>query len=66
MKSIIKIHQINNQKDVVNIQKVIAKIEGIITKGNLRTLEKGVVIDGRKTSRAKVKLKSTDKKIINH
>ena len=62
MKSIIKIHQINNQKDVVNIQKVIAKIEGIITKGNLRTLEKGVVIDGRKTSRAKVKLKSTDKK----
>ena len=30
MKSIIKIHQINNQKDVVNIQKVIAKIEGII------------------------------------
>lgn len=30
MKSIIKIHQMNNQKDVVNIQKVIAKIEGII------------------------------------
>lgn len=30
MKSVIKIHQMNKQKDVVNIQKVISQIEGII------------------------------------
>lgn len=46
-----------------NIEKVyIAKVEGIPTKEELHTLELGVVIDGRKTSRAKVKLKKLDKK----
>ncbi|MBE6050598.1 MAG: heavy-metal-associated domain-containing protein [Clostridium sp.] len=30
MKSIIKVHGINAQKDVVNIQKTIATIEGIL------------------------------------
>ncbi len=46
-----------------NIEKVyIAKVEGIPTKEELRTLASGVIIDGRKTSRAKVKLKKLDKK----
>ena len=46
-----------------NIDKVyIAKIEGLITKGNLRTLENGVVIDGRKTSKSKAKILRADKK----
>lgn len=30
MKSILKIYQMNSQKDVANIQKIISKIEGII------------------------------------
>lgn len=46
-----------------NIDKVyIAKIEGLITKGNLKTLEKGVIIDGRKTARSKAKILKADKK----
>lgn len=46
-----------------NIDKVyVAKIEGLITKGNLKTLEKGVVIDGRKTARSKAKILKADKK----
>lgn len=46
-----------------NIEKVyIAKVEGIPTKDELRILSSGVVIDGRKTSKAKVKLKKLDKK----
>lgn len=46
-----------------NIEKVyIAKVEGIPTKEELRFLASGVVIDGRKTSKAKVKLKKLDKK----
>ena len=46
-----------------NIDKTyIAKIEGIITKGNIKTLEKGVVIDGKKTSRSKAKILKIDKK----
>ena len=46
-----------------NIDKVyIAKIEGLITKGNLRTLENGVVIDGKKTSKSKAKILRADKK----
>lgn len=30
MKSVIKIHQMNQQRDVANIQSIISKIEGII------------------------------------
>lgn len=30
MKSILKIYQMNSQKDVANIKKIISKIEGII------------------------------------
>ena len=46
-----------------NIDKVyITKIEGLITKGNLRTLENGVVIDGKKTAKSKAKILRADKK----
>ncbi len=46
-----------------NIDKVyIAKIEGLITKGNIRTLENGVVIDGKKTAKSKAKILKADKK----
>ena len=46
-----------------NIDKVyIAKIEGLITKGNIRTLENGAVIDGKKTSKSKAKILKADKK----
>ena len=46
-----------------NIDKVyIAKIEGLITKGNLKTLESGVIIDGKKTSKCKAKVLKMDKK----
>ena len=46
-----------------DIEKVyIAKLEGIISKEALATLCKGVMIDGKKTSRAKVKIKKLDKK----
>jgi len=46
-----------------NIEKVyIAKIEGLITKGYLKTLEKGVVIDGKKTAKSKAKLIKADRK----
>ena len=46
-----------------NIDKVyIAKIEGLITKGNLRTLENGVIIDGKKTAKSKAKILRADKK----
>ena len=40
----------------------IAKIEGLITKGSIKTLENGVVIDGRKTSKSKAKILKADKK----
>ena len=40
----------------------IAKIEGVITIGNIQKLRKGVIIDGIKTKEAKVKLRSVDKK----
>ena len=44
-----------------NIDKVyITKIEGLITKGNLRTLENGVVIDGEKTAKSKAKILRAD------
>lgn len=40
----------------------IAKVEGQVSIGSIQTLRKGVVIDGIKTKRARVKLKSVDKK----
>lgn len=46
-----------------NVEKLyIAKIKGIPTKEELIKLSKGVVIDGYKTSKAKVKLKKINKK----
>jgi len=46
-----------------NIEKIyVAKIEGIITGIDINKLKKGVVIDNFKTSPARVKLKSYDKK----
>ena len=46
-----------------NIEKLyIAKIKGIPTKNELQRLATGVIIDGRKTSKAKVKLKKLDKR----
>ena len=46
-----------------NIEKTYyAKIDGIITREELRTLEKGIILDGVKTKRAIAKLKKTDKK----
>ena len=40
----------------------IAKVEGQVSIGSIQVLRKGVVIDGVKTKRARVKLKSVDKK----
>ena len=40
----------------------IVKVEGILLKQDLEKLCKGVVIDGKKTSRAKAKIKKIDKK----
>ena len=46
-----------------NIEKTyIAKVEGLVSGYAIKRLKEGILIDGRKTSRAKVKLKSTDKK----
>lgn len=46
-----------------NIEKVyIAKIKGIVAPTHLKVLASGVLIDGKKTARAKVKLKKIDKK----
>ena len=46
-----------------NIDKVyLAKIKGILTGENLHKLKEGVLIDGKKTSKAKVKIKSINKK----
>lgn len=45
------------------IEKVyVAKIKGILTGQEINHLKNGVVIDGRKTSRAKVKVRKVDKK----
>ena len=41
----------------------IAKVKGIIKGEHIHALEKGIVIDGRKTSKAKAKLKKTNKKL---
>lgn len=46
-----------------NIEKVyVAKIKGIITKENLKKICNGVIIDGKKTSKAKAKVLKIDKK----
>ena len=46
-----------------NVDKTyIAKVEGEVTIPSIQALRKGVVIDGIRTKRAKVKLKSVDKK----
>ena len=46
-----------------NIEKVyVAKLEGIITKDDIKKLEKGVVIDNKKTSPCKAKITKIDKK----
>lgn len=46
-----------------NIDKVyVAKLEGIIDPYSIKLLKDGVMLDGRKTSRARVKLKKVDKK----
>ncbi len=39
-----------------------AKVDGIITKEELRTLEKGIILDGVKTKKAIAKLKKVDKR----
>ena len=45
-----------------NIEKLyIAKVKGIPTKEELQKLSRGVIIDGHKTSRAKVKMKKINK-----
>ena len=47
-----------------NIEKLyIAKVNGIPTKEELVRLSKGVMIDGKKTSKAKVKIKKINKKL---
>lgn len=46
-----------------NIDKVyIAKVKGLIGKAQINILQKGVIIDGKKTSRAKARIKKYDKK----
>lgn len=46
-----------------NIEKVyVAKIKGLITKEDLKKLTNGIVIDGRKSSKAKAKILKIDKK----
>ena len=45
------------------IEKVyIAKIKGILTVGHRKTLENGVIIDGQKTDRARVRTQKVDRK----
>lgn len=45
------------------VEKVyVAKVKGILKKEEVEKLKRGVIIDGRKTSRAKVKLKKVDRK----
>lgn len=47
-----------------NVEKLyIAKVNGIPTKEELIRLSKGVMIDGKKTSKAKVKIKKINKKL---
>ena len=45
-----------------NIDKVyIAKVKGIVNGDDVKKLERGVIIDGFKTSKSKVKVRKTDK-----
>lgn len=45
-----------------NIEKTyIAKVKGLVTGGSIKTLREGVIIDGKKTSKAHVKLRNYDK-----
>lgn len=45
-----------------NIEKTyIAKVKGLVTGGNIKILREGVIIDGKKTSKAHVKLRNYDK-----
>lgn len=49
-----------------NIDKVyVAKIKGILTSQEIKMLEEGVMIDGIKTSKSKVKIRKKDKKNNN-
>lgn len=43
-------------------KKYIAKVKGMVSIGDIQKLRKGILIDGILTKRAKVKLKSVDKK----
>ena len=46
-----------------NVEKTyVAKVEGKVTGYAIKKLRDGIIIDGKKTAKAKVKLKSTDKK----
>ena len=46
-----------------NVEKVyVAKVKGVLTGLEIKTLEKGVIIDGVKSSRCKVKLRKFDRK----
>ena len=54
---------LTNDGVLSNIEKTyIAKVEGLVSGYAIKKLRDGVIIDGRKTSKARVKLKSTDKK----
>ena len=47
-----------------NIEKVyVAKIKGALTPGHKKSLETGIVIDGKKTARCKVKMRKIDRKM---
>ena len=47
-----------------NIEKVyVAKIKGALTPGHKKSLESGIVIDGKKTARCKVKVRKIDRKM---
>jgi len=43
-------------------KKYVAKVEGLVTGYQIKQLREGIIIDGKKTSRAKVNLKKYDKK----
>ncbi|MBQ9853814.1 MAG: rRNA pseudouridine synthase [Bacilli bacterium] len=43
-------------------KKYVAKVSGIVSGVDIKKLSSGIIIDGKKTSKAKVKLKSIDKK----
>lgn len=47
-----------------NIEKVyVAKIKGTLTPGHKKSLESGIIIDGKKTARCKVKVRKIDRKM---